>query len=301
MTDKAKAFASRAALVLAVCLLTQLTINTRAQADAATVHGTISNQQGAVIAGATVTLSGVGKDFTRTQVTDGGGGYVFKVVPAETYTIWVDAAGYERVKVVNVELDANQSVEFNIKMEAGRSDMSKDTPARELLFLNPRTSLLISPWSDISKDAPVRERVEDIKPPIVEARPASLGLCGSRSYLVKDSAGGYLMFTIHTPDMPHLLTIDSPPLSSESRRSVRPSSTFAEARPPGRTERELLIKLLLGWEGTAIPEEKRRMFKHFESLKDGAEIDREWRDFSEADIDLLEMWSAIRHLKKVKK
>lgn len=269
-------FTSRAASVLAACCLTLLLSSTYAQTGTSTVRGTVSDQHGALIHGATVTLRSAGKDFTRSQTTDDDGGYAFKALPPDTYIIQVEATSFRRVEVSGVKSEANLTVDVNIALEFGRR-------------------------SDISKDAPVRERVKDIKPPVVEFRPSDLSVCGSRSYLVKDAAGGYFMFTLHTPDMPHPLTVDNPLLSPESWLSVDPDSTFTSERPLGGAEEELLVKLLREWRDSSIPKQKLRMFKHFAGLKDNAAIDKALNSLSKSDTDLLWVWFAIRELEKKRK
>ena len=55
-----------------------------AQAGRSTVQGTLKDQQGNVISGATVTLTNAGKNFNRTQTTNQEGSYVFTAVPPGT-------------------------------------------------------------------------------------------------------------------------------------------------------------------------------------------------------------------------
>lgn len=264
LTQKDRFFDSRVALVMAACLLTLLLGSSYAQTATSTVQGMVTDQQGNVVADATVTLRSAGKEFTRSQTTDGEGDYAFTTLPPDTYIIQVEASGFKKLLVTNVNVGANLSVEINVALEVGRRE--------------------------IPDDAPVRERVKDIKPPIVEARPGSiLSVCGSRSYLVKDSAGGYLMFTTHTPDMPHPLTVDNQ-LHTESGE-----------RPLVGTELKLLVKLLQEWKKTAITQEKQRMFEHYNGLKDEAEIVRVSESISEADSALLTMWYLIQDLEMSQK
>ena len=241
------------------------------------MRGTVVDYQGNLVLGATVTLRGVGNHFTRTQTTNDDGSFVFKAAAPGTYVVQVEAAGFERSVIPGVRSVESQSVEVDVKLEAYRGG--------------------------IPKDAPIRERVTDIKPPIVKARSAYLWVCGARSYQVKDSAGGYFMFTIHTPDMPHPITVDNPLPSpeAESSSSVSPASTFAGERPLGSTEQRLLVRLLQEWRKTAIPQKKRRKFEYYASLKGAAAINRMLESLSEADSDLLEMWYVIRELEQRQK
>lgn len=259
LTQKDMFFDSRVALVMAACLLTLLLGSSYAQTGTSTVRGTVADQQGAVVTGATVTLRSAGKEFTRSQTTNDEGGYAFKNLPPDTYIIQVETSGFKKLLVTDVNLGANLSFEVNIALELGRND--------------------------ISKDAPVRERVKDIKPPVVEFRSSLLSVCGAESYLVKDSAGGYFLFTTHTPDMPHPITVDNP-------------LTLAEDRPLRGAEQELLVKLLKKWRDSAIPEQTLRMFKHYAGLKDEAAINKALKGLSEADSGLLSLWFVIQELER---
>lgn len=278
VVDKNGFFTSLAALVLAACWLALMLSNTYAQTGTSTVRGTVGDEAGAVISGATVTLRSAGKDFTRSQTTDDVGGYAFKTLPPDTYRIQVEAPGFKKSLVTDVNLGANLSFDVNVALEFVRSQ--------------------------ISNDAPVRERVKDIKPPVVEFRPtALLSICGSRSYLFKDAAGGYFMFTFHTPDMPHPLTVDNPHPGLQSWLPVNPdpASTFADDRPLDGTELALLVQLLQEWRDSAIQGQKLRTFKHAAGLKHDAAINKFLKSLSEADSDLLSLWFVVRELEKKRK
>lgn len=273
VTEKGKLPGISVALMLAACLLLPSVGITSAQTGTSTMRGTITDDQGAKLVGATVTLQSVGRDFKRSQTTNEDGGFDFKEVPAGVYSVQAEATGFRKWVAPDLDLAAGKSVVVEIQMAAH--------------------------WGEISKGTTVRERVADIKPPIAEARPASfITLCGARSYLVKDSAGAYFMFTTHTPDMPHPVTADNPLLSMEGDSAADPASTFTQERPLAGAELGLLVKLLREWRDTAIPESKRRAFKRYDSLKDEAAIRRVLRGLTKEDSDLLEVWSVIRYLEK---
>ena len=71
------AFPLGRALVIVCGLLVSLLAATAASAQTgrSTVRGTVRDQQGNVVTGASVTLSDDGKNFTRTQTTNEEGGY----------------------------------------------------------------------------------------------------------------------------------------------------------------------------------------------------------------------------------
>src|SRR3981081_3890522 len=59
------------------------------------VRGTVTDSQGAVIAGATVTVTSKATSQIRTGKTDSSGQYTVGLLPPEIYTITVEAPGFK--------------------------------------------------------------------------------------------------------------------------------------------------------------------------------------------------------------
>jgi hypothetical protein len=148
------------------------------------------------------------------------------------------------------------------------------------------------------RSAPRRARAQDIRPPVVAARLWVMSVCGANGYLVKDSAGGYFMFTTHTPDMPHRFTVDYPYTitgAEDPGPPADPGSEF-ESRPLDDGERKLLAGLLRQWRDAAIPRATLRRFERYDKLKGEAAIKKALESMSEEEQDLLGMWYVIREL-----
>lgn len=90
-----------------------------AQTGTSTVRGTVTDQQGRVIAGATVTLIDTEKNFTRTQVTSGEGTYSFTAVPPGTYRVEAEASGFKKGIVTDVQALVDKPTDANVKLEVG--------------------------------------------------------------------------------------------------------------------------------------------------------------------------------------
>ncbi len=93
---------SRVVAVLSVCLLTLTAM--WAQTATTSLHGTVSDPKGAVITGATVTISNPATGFTRTTKTDSQGAYQFLELPPAKYDVEVSAAGFAKVSQKGMEL-----------------------------------------------------------------------------------------------------------------------------------------------------------------------------------------------------
>jgi Carboxypeptidase regulatory-like domain len=89
------------------------------QAGTSTVRGTVTDPQGNVVAGATVTLTNTGKNTTRTTTTTDVGAYSFEFVPPGDYRVEVAATGFKKAVVTGVHALVSQSTPADVKLEVG--------------------------------------------------------------------------------------------------------------------------------------------------------------------------------------
>jgi hypothetical protein len=90
---------------------------TSAQSATTSLRGTISDQKGAVVAGATVTLDNQATGFTRSVKTDDQGTYQFLEVPPATYVMTVTASGFATTKRENVVLQVSNPASLNLALQ----------------------------------------------------------------------------------------------------------------------------------------------------------------------------------------
>ena len=91
-----------------------------AQVDVAssTLKGTITDQQGALIPGATVTATSVDKGLKRTATTDEEGAYSIALLPPGAYKVEIDARGFGKAFNDSVRLTVGQSLVFDVQLNA---------------------------------------------------------------------------------------------------------------------------------------------------------------------------------------
>src|SRR3712207_4766986 len=99
----------RTIFLLAVVLT--LAATSLAQTSRGTVSGTVVDPNGAVIAGASVTLTNDETSVSRTTVTNDEGVYRFDAVDLGSYTVKITAANFGEVTKTNVQVQANQIAE----------------------------------------------------------------------------------------------------------------------------------------------------------------------------------------------
>lgn len=68
-----------------------------------TINGTITDPSGAAVAGAKVRATDVNTRAIRDTISSGGGEFSFSDLPLSTYTIHVDAAGFQATEITGVQ------------------------------------------------------------------------------------------------------------------------------------------------------------------------------------------------------
>jgi hypothetical protein len=103
------------------------------QFGSASVLGYVRDNTGAMVPGATVTLSNVATNVSQKAQTDKEGKYEFDSVPIGNYQISTEATGFEVVKTAtfNLPIDARQRVDVEVK--PGTSQVVEVTSGTELL------------------------------------------------------------------------------------------------------------------------------------------------------------------------
>ena len=84
------------------------------------ISGRVTDPAGAVIPGAAITLTNVGTSGVRNTVTTGTGDYLFPDVPPGNYNIQAKHEGFKIESSNNVEVNIQQSLRFDFKLEVGQ-------------------------------------------------------------------------------------------------------------------------------------------------------------------------------------
>src|SRR5208282_426563 len=94
---------ARVVILLAAIFLAFSTL-VLAQTSTTSLHGTVYDAKGAVVSGATVTITNPATSFTRTVKSDSQGRYQFLELPPAKYELAADASGFATLKQSGVEL-----------------------------------------------------------------------------------------------------------------------------------------------------------------------------------------------------
>ncbi|MBK8149152.1 MAG: carboxypeptidase regulatory-like domain-containing protein [Acidobacteria bacterium] len=93
--------------------------NVFGQGTTSRVTGTVEDNSGGAVAGATVTLTNQGTNSSLTTQTSGSGVYVFDLVQPGDYRVTVEKAGFKKFVSSNNQVLVNQPATINVKLEIG--------------------------------------------------------------------------------------------------------------------------------------------------------------------------------------
>src|SRR5271166_863535 len=121
--------------LLAVAILIPLSVRpTQAQVDAGSVLGTLSDQSGAVVSGAKVTLINEGTGVSLATTSGADGSYKFSPVKIGSYKLVVAAPGFKAATSTGIKVDIAAGVVQDFKLQPGSvSETVEVTSAAPLL------------------------------------------------------------------------------------------------------------------------------------------------------------------------
>ena len=113
-----------------------------AQLNLGRIFGSISDQSGGVIVGATVTVVDPARGVTRTLTTDTAGEYSAPSLVPSTYTVRVEFKGFKALDRQNVDVGVGQQVRLDLALQPG--DQSQMVTVTESLPVIDTTDAVLS-------------------------------------------------------------------------------------------------------------------------------------------------------------
>src|ERR1700674_2887004 len=105
--------------ILTVCLILGLQSGSMAQEASGRIIGTVADEKGALIPGATVTITNVETQISREATTDKDGNFEVTSLRIGRYQVSAEHSGFKKSVSAVEKLQINQSLRFEIKMEVG--------------------------------------------------------------------------------------------------------------------------------------------------------------------------------------
>jgi hypothetical protein len=106
----------------------------------ASIQGSVTDPQGAMIPGATLTLTDVTTNLTLTAKSDASGNYNFNALPANTFRLVVGATGFSTKTLNNVTIIPEQPNTINLKLALGSATETVTVNAGEVPALDTTTA-----------------------------------------------------------------------------------------------------------------------------------------------------------------
>jgi hypothetical protein len=118
-------------ITLALALVLGCWLPASAQIQGGGITGTVKDQQGGVLPGATTTLQGL--DATRSSVTDGSGAFRFLDLAPGPYKLTVDLDGFRTLVREGLIVEVGKNVELPVSLTVGLKEIVTVTAATPLV------------------------------------------------------------------------------------------------------------------------------------------------------------------------
>jgi len=113
----------RRALALALLLMFGILNSSFAQETTGTISGTVTDKSGAVVNGATVTVTQLERNAViRTVKSESGGHYAAVLLPVGHYKVSASAPGFKTFETTGIELNVSDRIAVNPKLDPGGKD-----------------------------------------------------------------------------------------------------------------------------------------------------------------------------------
>ncbi len=128
------------------------------QAATATLEGIVTDQQGAVIPNAKLTVKNTQNGLTRDMQTDGSGVYRFVALQPGTYELTVSAPNFKEAKQGNIVLTVGQKLNLDVSLTVGGGSESVNISAEAPVVETTRTNVAASVGEKQVNSLPVNGR-----------------------------------------------------------------------------------------------------------------------------------------------
>ena len=115
-----------------LALLTLLSVSSLAQTFRGSINGTVTDTSGAVVSAAKVTATDTATAVVRDTVSSGAGEFLFSDLPQSTYTVKVQAAGFQTTEVTGVQVEAGKIYTLPVKLSVTKQTTTVEVSADSL-------------------------------------------------------------------------------------------------------------------------------------------------------------------------
>lgn len=130
----------------------------QSQATTGLIQGTVADQNGAVISGASITVKNAGTGFERTVTSNSDGFFSAPLLPLGKYTVTTTAGGFSKSILENVEVTLGQTISLKIDLNVGGAVETVDVTAEGEGVETARTELATQINQKSVENLPINRR-----------------------------------------------------------------------------------------------------------------------------------------------
>ncbi len=119
-------------LGLSLCVFFALS-GAQAQTTLGAIVGEVSDNSGAIVSGAKITLTSNGTGLTRSTASGGNGSYAFRDLPVGVYTVAVSKESFDEQNYPAIQVQADRTVTLNVALKPGQISTSVTVQGSPLL------------------------------------------------------------------------------------------------------------------------------------------------------------------------
>src|ERR1700722_914122 len=146
--------AKRALVALLACVMSS-TVAAYAQSTFGSIVGTVKDQSGSVVPGATVTLVNVGSSAKHTATSSAAGSYEFLNLDAGTYQVEIQASGFKEQVFDHLVLQARDTQRIDATLAIGAESQTVEVQAAGDVITTDQSSLATTKTGHELVDLPV--------------------------------------------------------------------------------------------------------------------------------------------------
>lgn len=144
-------------LGLTAVLLPALSQTVNAQVLYGSVLGNVKDPSGAMVPGATVTITNNRTNQSRETITNDSGGYGFSTVQTGEYTLTVNLPGFKEAKQTDVQVALNSTTRIDLTLEVGE--------VAETVLVSSQTAQLQTDRAEVKSELPTK-LLQDLPVPL---------------------------------------------------------------------------------------------------------------------------------------
>lgn len=166
----------------------------QAQSATATLSGTVVDEQNAIVAGATVSVTDAAKSFERSTITNGDGIFIFTQLAPSNYVVKAQKSGFADTQISSVVLNVNEQNALKIELKVATATATVNiTDEANLIDDSPTVSTVIN--RQFVENQPLNGRsfqtLVELSPGVV-ITPSSLTVAGQFSVNGQRAGSNYL-------------------------------------------------------------------------------------------------------------